>query len=163
MTYISTRSAWKEKRKNKIKDVISCDFFILHPMGNQHKSDQVRVCLLFYLCPYHLYLKQLCHERRELLPKKFFLTIINDESLTFTPQGSVASSNAFCITWLIVSLSDNISARFLVPRTFRNVVAAKSRVEWLNYMQEKAWKWRIKFINRPNWLFIRIFVFFNLF
>ena len=101
-------------------------------MGNQHKSDQVRVCLLFYLCRYHLYLKQLCHERRELLPKKFFLTIINDKSLTFTPQGSVASSNAFCITWLIVSLSDNISARFLVPRTFRKVVAAKSRVEWLN-------------------------------
>ena len=67
-------------------------------MGNQHKSDQVRVCLLFYLCRYHFYLKQLCHERRELLPKKFFLTNINDKSLTFTPQGSVASSNAFCIT-----------------------------------------------------------------
>lgn len=31
----------------------------------------------------------------------------------------------------MVSRSDNISARFLVPSTFLKVVAAKSRVEWL--------------------------------
>ena len=50
---------------------------------------------------------------------------------TLTPHGSVASSNEDCITWLIVSLSDNISAKFLVPNTFLNVVAANNRVEWL--------------------------------
>ena len=50
---------------------------------------------------------------------------------TLTPQGSVASSNEFCMTWLIVSRSDKISARFLVPNTFRRVVAANRRVEWL--------------------------------
>ena len=50
---------------------------------------------------------------------------------TLTPQGSVASSKEDCITWLIVSRSDRISARFLVPRTFLRVVAAKSLVEWL--------------------------------
>ena len=48
-----------------------------------------------------------------------------------TPHGSVASSRAFCITWLIVSRSDRISARFFVPKTFRRVVAARRRVEWL--------------------------------
>ena len=31
----------------------------------------------------------------------------------------------------IVSLSDKISDKFFVPRTFRNVVAASRRVEWL--------------------------------
>ena len=70
---------------------------------------------------------------------------------TLTPQGSVASSKAFCMTWLIVSRSDRISAKFLVPvtenwltkdglrknemfvlpSTFRSVVAANSLVEWL--------------------------------
>jgi hypothetical protein len=35
----------------------------------------------------------------------------------------------------MVSLSDKISARFLVPRTLRNVVAARSLVEWL-----QTWK-----------------------
>lgn len=29
------------------------------------------------------------------------------------------------------SLSERISARFLVPSTFRSVVAARRRVEWL--------------------------------
>ncbi len=48
-----------------------------------------------------------------------------------TPQGSVASSREFCMTWLIVSRSLRISARFLVPKTFLRVVAAKRRVEWL--------------------------------
>ena len=33
------------------------------------------------------------------------------------------------------SLSERISARFLVPSTFRSVVAARRRVEWLR-MQE---------------------------
>lgn len=51
--------------------------------------------------------------------------------ITLTPHGSVASSKAFCITWLIVSRSDRISAKFFVPRTFRKVVAASRRVEWL--------------------------------
>ena len=35
------------------------------------------------------------------------------------------------MTWLMVSRSERISARFLVPSTFRRVVAASSRVEWL--------------------------------
>ena len=35
------------------------------------------------------------------------------------------------MTWLMVSLSDKISAKFLVPKTFLSVVAANSRVEWL--------------------------------
>ena len=62
--------------------------------------------------------------------KKTFDTYISTLS-TLTPHGSVASSNEDCITWLIVSLSDNISAKFLVPNTFLNVVAANNRVEWL--------------------------------
>ena len=36
----------------------------------------------------------------------------------------------------MVSLSDKISARFLVPRTFRNVVAASSLVEWLQIWKD---------------------------
>ena len=56
-----------------------------------------------------------------------------------TPHGSVASSSAFCMTWLIVSLSDKISAKFLVPRTFRSVVAAKRRVEWLKTKVIGSW------------------------
>ena len=48
-----------------------------------------------------------------------------------TPHGSVASSSEFCMTWLMVSRSERISARFLVPSTFRRVVAASNRVEWL--------------------------------
>ncbi len=51
---------------------------------------------------------------------------------TLTPHGSVASSREFCITWLMVSRSDRISARFFVPRTFLSVVAASRRVEWLH-------------------------------
>jgi hypothetical protein len=39
---------------------------------------------------------------------------------TLTPQGSVASSRAVCIVWEMASLSDRISARFRVPRTFRS-------------------------------------------
>ena len=50
---------------------------------------------------------------------------------TLTPHGSVASSRVCSMTWLIVSRSDRISARFLVPSTFLSVVAAKSLVEWL--------------------------------
>ena len=50
---------------------------------------------------------------------------------TLTPHGSVASSNVCSITWLIVSLSDKISAKCFVPNTFRNVVAASKWVEWL--------------------------------
>ena len=48
-----------------------------------------------------------------------------------TPQGSVASSSASCITLEMDSRSDRISARLRVPSTFRSVVAASSRVEWL--------------------------------
>lgn len=48
---------------------------------------------------------------------------------TFTPQGSVASSKLLCITWLIDSLSLNISDKFLVPKTLRSVVAANNRVD----------------------------------
>ena len=50
---------------------------------------------------------------------------------TLTPHGSVASSRLDCMIWEIVSRSLRISARFLVPSTFLRVVAAKSRVEWL--------------------------------
>ena len=57
---------------------------------------------------------------------------------TLTPQGSVASSNEFCMTWLIVSRSDKISAKFLVPNTFRRVVAANRRVEWLQSEKEES-------------------------
>ncbi len=56
---------------------------------------------------------------------------------TLTPQGSVASSSEDCMTWLIDSLSERISARFFVPRTFRNVVAASKRVEWLERWGER--------------------------
>lgn len=54
---------------------------------------------------------------------------------TLTPQGSVASSKDDCMMWEMVSLSDKISAKFFVPRTFRRVVAASKRVEWLNYIE----------------------------
>ena len=36
----------------------------------------------------------------------------------------------------MVSLSDKISARFLVPKTLRNVVAARSLVEWLQIWKD---------------------------
>lgn len=48
---------------------------------------------------------------------------------TLTPHGSVASSKEVCITWLIDSLSLRISDKFLVPKTFRSVVAANKRVD----------------------------------
>ena len=64
-----------------------------------------------------------------------FQTYISTLS-TFTPQGSVASSNVCSITWLMVSLSDNISAKCFVPRTFLNVVAANKWVEWLKNVIE---------------------------
>lgn len=50
---------------------------------------------------------------------------------TLTPQGSVASSRELCMLWEMDSRSLKISAKFFVPRTFRRVVAAKRRVEWL--------------------------------
>lgn len=56
---------------------------------------------------------------------------------TFTPHGSVASSSDDCITWLILSRSDKISAKFFVPNTFRRVVAARSRVEWLKTIHHR--------------------------
>ena len=49
--------------------------------------------------------------------------------VTLTPHRSVASSKASCITFDMDSLSDKISARLRVPRTFLSVVAAKRRVE----------------------------------
>ena len=69
---------------------------------------------------------------------------------TFTPQGSVASSKDVSIHWAIFSLikigqvlealqkgeikifhlSDRISAKHLVPRTFLRVVAPNRCVEW---------------------------------
>jgi hypothetical protein len=61
--------------------------------------------------------------------------------LTLTPHGSVASSRAFCMTWLMVSRSERISAKFLVPSTFRSVVAAKRRVEWLKYKGTNVFFW----------------------
>merc|ERR1719317_1811622 len=45
---------------------------------------------------------------------------------TCTPQGSVAASRALCMESPIDSLSDRISDRFFVPRTFLKVVAASS-------------------------------------
>ena len=81
-----------------------------------------------------------------LLCRRFFCWMCKKEESdyistrsTLTPQGSVASSNEFCMTWLIVSRSDRISAKFLVPNTFRRVVAANSRVEWLQSKKEKVW------------------------
>ena len=61
--------------------------------------------------------------------------VICEKPITLTPHKSVASSKASCITFDMDSLSDNISARFLVPRTFLNVVAASNRVEWLGKRQ----------------------------
>ena len=57
-----------------------------------------------------------------------YSTYISTRS-TLTPQGSVASSRLDCIMWDMVSRSDKISAKFLVPKTFLNVVAANNRVE----------------------------------
>mgnify|MGYP006903851619 CR=1 FL=1 len=56
----------------------------------------------------------------------------------------MASSRAFCITWLIVSRSERISARFLVPNTLRRVVAASSLVEWLK--RQTKWSFEIPII-----------------
>ena len=56
---------------------------------------------------------------------------------TLTPHGSVASSNVCSITWLMVSRSERISARCLVPRTFLKVVAANRWVEWLEMTKKK--------------------------
>lgn len=53
---------------------------------------------------------------------------------TLTPHRSVASSRASCITFEMDSRSDRISAKFLVPNTFLRVVAARSRVEWLQIL-----------------------------
>ena len=50
---------------------------------------------------------------------------------TLTPQGSVASSSVCSMTCEMVSRSERISARCLVPRTLRRVVAARRWVEWL--------------------------------
>ena len=63
-------------------------------------------------------------------PGKWASTHISTLS-TLTPQGSVASSRLLCMICEMVSLSERISARFFVPNTFRNVVAARRRVEWL--------------------------------
>ena len=52
---------------------------------------------------------------------------------TLTPHGSVASSSVCSMTWLIVSRSERISARYFVPRTLRRVVAASKCVEWLKH------------------------------
>ncbi len=69
-------------------------------------------------------------EKRRDKPLCILLCVKNVPArLTLTPHGSVASSRAFCMTWLMVSRSERISARFLVPSTFRNVVAASKRVE----------------------------------
>ena len=62
---------------------------------------------------------------------------------TLTPHGSVASSKAAFMTADIVSLSDKISDSFFVPKTFRSVVAASKRVEWLkenyNLVTSRGW------------------------
>lgn len=55
---------------------------------------------------------------------------------TLTPQGSVASSSEVCMVWEMVSRSERISAKFLVPSTVRNVLAASSRVEWLEISRQ---------------------------
>lgn len=55
---------------------------------------------------------------------------------TLTPQGSVASSREVCMVWEMVSRSERISAKFLVPSTVRNVLAASSRVEWLEISRQ---------------------------
>uniref|UniRef100_A0AAG5CYN7 Uncharacterized protein n=1 Tax=Anopheles atroparvus TaxID=41427 RepID=A0AAG5CYN7_ANOAO len=50
---------------------------------------------------------------------------------TCTPHGSVASSSVTCIECEMASRSVSSSERLRVPSTFRRVVAASSRVEWL--------------------------------
>ena len=47
----------------------------------------------------------------------------------------MAESRLLCIVSAIFSLSDKISVRFLVPNTFRSVVAANSWVEWLEFIR----------------------------
>ena len=49
----------------------------------------------------------------------------------------MAESRLLCIVSAIFSLSDRISVRFLVPNTFRSVVAASSWVEWLELEEVK--------------------------
>ena len=68
---------------------------------------------------------------------------------TLTPHGSVASSKAVCMMWEIVSRSDKISAKFFVPSTFRSVVAASKRVEWLKsskslFKHVRKWYFELK-------------------
>ena len=99
-------------------------------------------------CLFYSYRLVLLNACIALLCRRFFCWVCKKEESdyistrsTLTPQGSVASSNEFCMTWLIVSRSDRISAKFLVPNTFRRVVAASSRVEWLQSKTEKSMKY----------------------
>ena len=72
---------------------------------------------------------EICQQEYPFVTKYLDISYISTLS-ALTPQGSVASSRASCITLEMDSLSDRISAKFLVPRTFLKVVAASSRVEW---------------------------------
>lgn len=66
-------------------------------------------------------------------PTKTYISTLS----TLTPHGSVATSNDVCIACEMASLSDKISARFLVPRIFLRVVMANNLVELLkpsNYL-----------------------------
>ena len=97
--------------------ILTCwHFGFLDELGNFKQN-------IFYIskCNFFLHFTATC-----LLQSTYISTLS-----TLTPHGSVASSKEDCMTWLMVSLSDKISAKFLVPKTFLSVVAANSRVEWL--------------------------------
>lgn len=70
----------------------------------------------------------LCEEMRQQFNESLEKIKTNDYYKFSQP---VASSSEDCMVWLMASRSVSNSDRFRVPKTLRNVVAAKSRVEWL--------------------------------
>jgi hypothetical protein len=61
------------------------------------------------------------------------LSVLGPTRTCYISRPSVANEKKLnnIVTWLMLSRSDKISAKFFVPKTFRRVVAARSRVEWL--------------------------------
>ena len=93
--------------------------------------------------------KQVRFDRRKPIDRLLFKTYISTLS-TLTPHGSVASSKLVCMMCEMVSLSERISARFFVPKTFRSVVAANRRVEWLFRGEEDKETSRVSY--SCNWM-----------
>ena len=58
---------------------------------------------------------------------------------TWTPHGSVASSRLWCIPSAMFSLSDKISERFLVPRTFLEIENSLSALSII--LSSHTWEW----------------------